>query len=176
MEDTDAPVNILVESPDPVKAKLVGEAIALGLKENFGFSQVVHANIVTDTPGFRAWTVSTKEETQESLLAAMVRHNPDIMKTPVTVMSREQESYPTMSSTLQCKPSQMVGGIGEQGQTFDELREMVAGLERPSYEAMREAAWQKAQAKLQPAVEKFAHDMAEMFEQGGVTITGVGKL
>lgn len=148
----EAPVNIVVESPDAEKANLVGRAIAQGLKDNFGFEQVVHAHIVTDTPGFRAWTASTTEETEESLLQAMVRHNPGIMQTPVTVMSREQTD-PMTDSALACKPALMVGGIGEQGQTFEELRD---------------AAWQRAQATLRPQVEKFAKDIIEMFNPSDV--------
>lgn len=87
----EAPINITVESPDAKQAELVGRAIGQSLRENYGFTNVVVADIVHDMPGFRAWSVHDSES-EGSLLDAMRDSNPGVFEAPVTVLSRHSEN------------------------------------------------------------------------------------
>lgn len=121
----EAPVNIVVESPDGEKAALVGRAIAQGLKENYGLEQVVAAHLVHDSPGFRAWVGHEGEEKQESLLDAMKAHNPGFFQTPVTILSREapddsQVDLNNLPNLADRTNILSLGAIGERGITAEE--------------------------------------------------------
>lgn len=86
----DAPINIIVESRDAKAAELVGRAIGQNLRDTYGFEHVMVANIAVDTPGFRAWSGTTgADENPDTLMDAMRDANPNLFKTPVTVVSRE---------------------------------------------------------------------------------------
>lgn len=120
-----APVNIVVESPDAKAAELVGRAIGQSLKDTYGFNNVVVANIQADTPGFRAWT-STQgaDEKPETLLDAMRDANPQLFDAPVTVISRENVNTAEVDvdsmGFLANRPTLSLGAIGEQGITAEE--------------------------------------------------------
>jgi hypothetical protein len=158
----ETPVNILVESPDPVKANLVGKAIAQGLRDGYGFNTVMHAHVLVDTPESRSWTVSTAEEQEESILQAMVNLNPNIMDTPVTIVSRGNDGTdePDIAKVDQLlgKRGILLQGIGEEGMGLEELQEQ---------------AWRAAQPTIRPMVEKFAQDIIEMFDTSSPSVAGV---
>jgi hypothetical protein len=122
----EAPVNIVVESPDGEKAALVGRAIAQGLKENYGLEQVVAAHLVHDSPGFRAWVGVEGEEKKESLLDAMKTHNPGFFQTPVTILSREAKDasavdFNDLPQLADRTNILSLGAIGEKGVTAEEV-------------------------------------------------------
>ncbi|BDD79601.1 hypothetical protein [Burkholderia phage FLC9] len=160
----EAPVNILVESTDPHKANLVGKAIAEGLRSNYGFERVMHAHVLVDEPEARSWTVSTVQEQEESILQAMHNLNPGIAETPVTILSRVNNETPEVDFSnidkLAGKPAILLQGIGEEGDTFEQLREK---------------AWQAAQPRIQPLVDKFVEQAQEFFDTNGLAITKIDK-
>lgn len=120
-----APVNIVVESPDGKAAELVGRAIGQALKDTYGFNHVTVANIQADTPGFRAWT-STQgmDEQPETLLDAMRATNPQLFDAPITVISRENANtveIDTDGMGFLAEPRPLsLGAIGQEGITAEE--------------------------------------------------------
>lgn len=129
----EAPINIVVESPDADAAELVGRAIGQGLRDGYGFTNVVVAHIQHDTPGLRAWRATDVEEKQETLLDAMKAQNPQLFEVPVTVISRGNpnsaevhlESLPKASEwfgSLEDHGSVLpIGGIGLTGVTAEDV-------------------------------------------------------
>jgi hypothetical protein len=121
----DAPVNIVVESPDGKAAELVGRAIGQALKDTYGFNNVTVANIQADTPGFRAWT-STQgiDEQPDTLLDAMRDANPQLFDAPVTVVSRENANVAEINTDgmgFLSEPRPLsLGAIGQEGITAEE--------------------------------------------------------
>jgi hypothetical protein len=160
----EAPVNIVVESPDGKKAALVGRAIAQSLKDNYGFEQVMSAHLVEDSEFFRSWQVPSGEESEESLLSAMVALNPGIMQTPVTIVSREQPdttqvemgSVPSLGQDK--RPDVLtIGGIGEVATSLEELREQ---------------AWKQYEPQ---AKENLVREIENFFDREGLTITKISS-
>ena len=96
----EAPINIVVESPDGKAAELVGRAIGQTLQDTYGFKDVMVGHVVADKPGFRAWHATTiHEEKPESLLDAMRDANPQLFQAPVTVISQESPAATLRSFT-----------------------------------------------------------------------------
>jgi hypothetical protein len=124
----DAPISIIVSSPDGKAAELVGRAIGQGLKDTYGFENVAVANIVADAPGFRAWSSqSGAVEQPQSLLDAMREANPNVFATPVMVISREDPNTAEVdldglvSWTNQHQRTTLeIGSLREEGITAEE--------------------------------------------------------
>ena len=162
----EAPINIVVEWPDGEKAELVGRAIAQGLKDNYGFEQVLHAHIVADSPGFRAWKMQVEDVEEQSLLQAMVAHNPGIMQTPVTVLTRQADDAAAVDlgslPRLADKPNVIsLGGIGETGVTAEELQNFATA---GTPEEMRDKAWEQAKPELMEKAREFAQEVEQLFD------------
>lgn len=118
----DAPINIVVESPDAKAAELVGRAIGQSLRDNYGFNNVAVANIIADVPGFRAWNAyQDVEEQQETLLDAMREVNPNLFGVPVMIVSRESVVSDEINTLHEhINVTEVLGGIGLTGITAEE--------------------------------------------------------
>jgi hypothetical protein len=147
----EAPISIVVSSPDGKAAELVGRAIGQSLRETYGFKNVAVANIIADAPGFRAWnSQSGLIEQPQSLLDAMREANPDVFSSPVMVISREDPNTAEVNldglaawtnSNGQESKTLEIGGIGEEGVTFEELQEQAWLNAKPAVMELAEAAF-----------------------------------
>lgn len=124
----DAPISIIVSSPDGKAAELVGRAIGQGLKDTYGFENVAVANIIADSPGFRAWSSqSGAVEEPQSLLDAMREANPNMFSASVMVISREDPNTAEVNldglvtwTNQNQRATLEIGSLGEEGITAEE--------------------------------------------------------